>query len=972
MKAHSLRRGIWAAVLFLALGANRAGAQSNRVVYQDSLAADWSDWSWDCTRDFNNSSPKYSGSKSASITYLPWGALSLYHTAIPITNLHYLEFYVHAGTNTSMDVQMYLQLEGVSFPALSVTNYVSGRTLGNSWKRALIPLADFNCASGAITRINWKEAAGRSWGAFYLDAITLVNSNTPAADTNAVNSFGITSRWDAASGATIEFSGQTCAYYQVWISTTLLAGAWSEADVMLGTELPQVWTNLSTADTTFVKFSGLLHKDSWDADADGLLDVYELTHLPLDPMSPFSDADGMPDGWESGYSLSPTNATGDDGDDGDPDGDGRGNFDEYNAALNPRYIERNELPLYLDYGAGPWFHDGNGGGWIDPSGTSYVLSNRYAMRVGLPSNNALAILRVVGSNYLDTTGFTNLEFWINGGPTNGQKLYLAVRLEENTWPGGVPLADYVTVQSNTWSQVRIPLTHIGAGGVSNLSWIFLKNTSSVAIPQFWMDGVKLVKPWPAAAPTIYIDAARAVSAPMTRRMFGLNVAAWDAIMTNADTLARLREGGFTMLRYPGGSLADYYDWQNNRNKTNVSEVYAINTSNFLALADAAGAEKNITVNYGRGSAAEASNWVRHVFGTLNRTVEWWCVGNECFAEWEHDTNTPAHNAVTYVSRWCQYRTAMTNARPGIKIGVVGTYDEDDFTNTYSAVTNPVDGTVHRGWSAVMLTHLARSNQVPDFYELHYYGYTEGSSLLNPPERASDYHLLRSGEYERRAVERCRKMLCDYLGPANGSNVAIHVTENNCAAYNPGKQFVSLINGMFVPEMFGQAALSGADAFLWWDLHNYPYTNYNNSTTLHGWRNYGDFGILAVGAAAALGDAVNEPYPPFYGFKLLTNFARPGDVLVAVSNNCSDALRTYACIAPNTGSVRLLVINMAPDTGLRPTISMEGFSAGTTATAFSYGITNDANRADITATSIAVHPTNIQYTFPKYSMTVIRF
>ena len=76
---------------------------------------------------------------------------------------------------------------------------------------------------------------------------------------------------------------------------------------------------------------------------------------------------------------------------------------------------------------GPWYHDGNGGGWIDPSSTSYVFSNRYAMRVGLPSNNALAILRVVASNYMDTTGFTNLEFWINGGPTN---------TTNSTWPSG--------------------------------------------------------------------------------------------------------------------------------------------------------------------------------------------------------------------------------------------------------------------------------------------------------------------------------------------------------------------------------------------------------------------------------------------------------------------------------------------------------------------------------------------------------
>ena len=635
--------------------------------------------------------------------------------------------------------------------------------------------------------------------------------------------------------------------------------------------------------------------------------------------------------------------------------------------MNPQYIERNELPLYLDYGTGPWYQDGNGGGWIDLMNTSYVFSNQYAMRVGLPSNNALAILRVVASNYMDTTGFTNLEFWINGGPTNNRKLYMAVRLEENTWPGGVPLENYVTVQSNTWSQVRIPLTHLGAADVTNLAWIFFKNTNAAAIPQFWVDNVKLVKPWPPSEPVISVTVSTAVSRAISRRMFGANVCTWDTLITNTVSRDRLLEAGLTMLRFPGGSAADTYDWQKNSNKT-AQSWYALNSSNFLVLADALGAEKNITVNYGSGSVTEASNWVKHVFGTLNKTVEWWCVGNESYASWEYDTNNPAHDAVKYAALWRQYRTAMTNAKPGIKVGVVFTYSADDFTNSYAAVTNPVDGTPHRGWSAVLLHEL--SNSPPDFVELHYYGYAHGTVLEITPERASDAHLLRSYRREQDAVRETRKMLCDYLGGANGSNVAIHVTENNSFGYNIGKQTLSLVNALYAAGQFGQACLADADSFLWWDVHNGIDTNYNKSSTLYGWRNYADYGILA--SSTNFGDAINERYPVFYTFKLLTNFARPGDHLVEVTNSYPDVLHTYACIPPDTGGVRLLVINTSPDSALRPTIRLDGFSAGSSATAFSYGITNDLNREDITVTSVTVNPTNMQYTFPKYSMTVLRF
>ena len=278
MKAHSLRRGILTAVLFLALGASRAGAQSNRVIYQDSLASGWDDWSWNCTRDFSSTVTNYSGLYSLMVRITNSdGGLGIHCANIIVTNYHLLDFYVHGGTNRSMDLKVYITAGGNSFTELRLTNYLDGRTLSNVWKRARIPMVDFNITSQVVDKLNWSDPFSHAWGPIYFDNIILVNTNTPAGDTNVVNDFSITSKWNEADGSlAIEFSGQTCAYYQVWISTTLLAGAWSEAGVVLGTELPQVWTNLSTADTTFVKFSGLLHKDSWDADGDGLLDDHRL------------------------------------------------------------------------------------------------------------------------------------------------------------------------------------------------------------------------------------------------------------------------------------------------------------------------------------------------------------------------------------------------------------------------------------------------------------------------------------------------------------------------------------------------------------------------------------------------------------------------------------------------------------------------------------------------------------------------
>ncbi len=95
---------------------------------------------------------------------------------------------------------------------------------------------------------------------------------------------------------------------------------------------------------------GNICTDNIDNDGDGLMDNFDPnqdgdldcatndddgdTFMDEDPNGWDSDGDGMPDGYEVTFGLNATNPNGSDGKDGDPDGDGLKNIEEY---MNPSW-----------------------------------------------------------------------------------------------------------------------------------------------------------------------------------------------------------------------------------------------------------------------------------------------------------------------------------------------------------------------------------------------------------------------------------------------------------------------------------------------------------------------------------------------------------------------------------------------------------------------------------------------------------
>ncbi len=605
---------------------------------------------------------------------------------------------------------------------------------------------------------------------------------------------------------------------------------------------------------------------------------------------------------------------------------------------------------------------------------------------------------------LDPAGFTTLTFWINGGVSGGQPLQLQATVNGNA-QAAVALPPPT---ANTWTKVSVALSALGLSAGSSFDGFWIQSTSGNTLPTFYVDDIVLTGAAPPANVVLTADAGNVVRT-VDARVFGVNTAIWDSQLGASATGPLLAGAGLKALRYPGGSSSDDYDWQTDRSVTNGSFQWASPFPTFAALAAGQGAQTYITVNYGSGTPEEAAAWVAYANGNpasttalgtdakgrnwqtvgywaalraasplatddgynflrVGRTAGWGCkyweVGNECYGSWEHDEHGSTfpgspQDPYTYAQNFAVFRQKMLAVDPTIKIGAVVINGQDSYGNGQHGVTNPRDGTTHTGWTPVVLANLKSLAAPPDFLTFHDYP--------QQPGEESDAGLLSvASTLPANDAVGLRQMLTDYLGGTTAAGVELALTELNDVTYNPGKQSTSLVDGLFLAETISSLAATEFNACTWWDLRNGTSTGNNNSASLYGWRQYGDYGLVASGDGGA---SLNSPYPTYHAFELLTKWAAGGDRVVAATSNYA-ALTVHAALRAN-GDLCLFVVNRSPSAALTAQVALSDFTPGaSTATTCSYGPTNDTNNAGLTTATLSGIGSNFSATFPAYSMTVI--
>ncbi|PYI79911.1 MAG: alpha-L-arabinofuranosidase, partial [Verrucomicrobia bacterium] len=450
----------------------------------------------------------------------------------------------------------------------------------------------------------------------------------------------------------------------------------------------------------------------------------------------------------------------------------------------------------------------------------------------------------------DSSGYSDLVFWIHGGSTGGQLLQVQALL------GGTAQTAVLVapLPANTWQKITISLASLGVANKPNLDGVWIQDRTGTTKPAFYVDDISLTALPPPSAVNVTVDASQTIRI-IDPRHFAVNATVWDAVFDTPTTISLLTEMGNQTLRFPGGSLSDDYHWQSNTSGNNQWQ-WATSFDKFAHVATNTAMAMFITVNYGSGTPSEAAGWVNYANVTKGCGIKFWEVGNENYGSWETDNNTRAHDPYTYANRFRDYFNQMKAVDPTIKIGAVVVTGEDTYANyTDHPATNPRTSQTHNGWTPVLLTTLKNLGVAPDFVIYHRYAQAPGAE--------NDAGLLGSSSSWGNDAADLRQQLNDYLGTA-GSGVELVCTENNSVYSNPGKQTTSLVNGLFFADSVCSAMKTEFNAVVWWDLRNGQDTANNNSSALYGWRLYGDYGIVDSATPAVPADR----YPTFYLAKLL--------------------------------------------------------------------------------------------------------
>ncbi len=411
-----------------------------------------------------------------------------------------------------------------------------------------------------------------------------------------------------------------------------------------------------------------------------------------------------------------------------------------------------------------------------------------------------------------------------------------------------------------------------------------------------------------------------VSGPLA---LGVNVAAWDSLSEQVDASSLtglLQSAGLGLIRYPGGSWADEYDWSDNTDSSHCTGAATaactaadpLDFGEVSAQARSAGASSFVTVNYGSGTPSEAAAWVTRASTTNGEEVALWEVGNETYSCHENNDHlagaptftkgyTPdgsvcpstASMATSYAANVMPYFDAMKKADPAAKIGVPWAFSGTQAAG--AAVKNP------SLWNAKVLRAVSAD---VGFVDAHWYPYDRVRGV-------SDQKIVQSARRIPAAAAQIRSTL-----HRDAPGAAFVVGETSISE-RPTTLDFEPVSALFAAATSLTWLSQGAESVDWWDLNNF------------GTPTGGDYGMLSSGSPES--EPAGTPLPPYYGEQLASNLTRSGSHVRVAGTGSNDVLGFKS---DQGQQQQILLVNTAPSRAV--SVADRWFTTGSALETLTYG------------------------------------
>lgn len=246
-------------------------------------------------------------------------------------------------------------------------------------------------------------------------------------------------------------------------------------------------------------------------------------------------------------------------------------------------------------------------------------------------------------------------------------------------------------------------------------------------------------------------------------------------------IALTKQQAVTVMRYPGGILADYYHWKDGvgeaakrpKRKHPTDSGVSQNTFgspeffNFLTLTHSQGL---VTVNAGTGTPQEAADWVKYANQpnhsqrlqdglSVPANIKLWEIGNELYYPGNPNEEKIGINPQEYAKRYLAFSRAMKAADPSIKTIAIGV-----------AKSHSGPDTQYADWTKVLLEKAAGEIDMIAVHNAYFpMLYTE----RQPPVEAVYPAFMASPEAVDRSLSTLEKLIQQYEGK---QKIGIAITE----------------------------------------------------------------------------------------------------------------------------------------------------------------------------------------------------